>query len=582
MSMPASAPGAIAAPRARSLVLRLSVLALAALVACGGGQDTSLMNTAVEEDLAQADTAPVNDGRLHALATSEQRAAAARAAAPGFIPTGDPNAQTMGTFGPVLPWPLMPIHQVLLPDGRVLFYGSDTTGVQGGGLHYAVWDPTLGTGDDAFMILPTTTGSNIFCAGQTLLPDTGEVLIVGGTVIDNGVRGIGMNDSNVFSPSANAITAQSPMNWRRWYPSAISLPDNTQLVLGGRIDPDTSGGEDVVAPRRAAPLPDTASSSPATYATMPEVWSSATGWRQLPAADNADVFGATNQGWYYPRAWVMPGGKVFILGNSGSMYQLDTAGDGVLTKLNGTAGKTTPRLQSVMYQPGKILTLRNNLSAKLIDINGAQPVVTTAAPTTRIRQFGNATLLADGQVWLNGGSTDGNEATNDFFVSEIWNPATGLWTDMATAAIARLYHSSSILLPDATVATGGGGDPGPFRNLNAEIYYPPYLYLKDGTGTPAPRPAITSAPDTLTWAQKFQVVVSSSTPISRVTLIRTGVITHVFNTNQRFQEMNFTQKGNKVTLKTPASTGIAPPGYYMLFVFDGNGVPSIAKIFRLG
>jgi hypothetical protein len=576
--MPADA--AVARP-VRSLALRLSVLALATLVACGGGQDTPV-SQAAEEDLAGPDTAPVDDGRLHALASPQERALAVRAAAAGFVPTGDPNAQTQGSFGPVLPWPLMPIHQVLLPDGRVLFYGSDTNGQQGGGLHYAVWDPSLGTGADAFMVLPTTTGSNIFCAGQSLLPDSGNVLIVGGTIINNGLRGIGIDDSNVFTPADNTLAAQSPMNFRRWYPTTVSMPDNTQLVLGGRMDPDSSGGESVVKPERAAKAPAGAASSNATYATTPELWSSAAGWRQLPGATSDAVFGKQNEAWYYPRAWVMPTGKVFILGHSGAMYQLNPSGDGLLTTLKPTISASNPRMQSVMYQPGKIISMRLDQSTWLIDINAKQPVVTSSTPSSRLRQYGNATLLADGQVWVNGGSADGNENTNDYFVSESWDPATGQWHDMATATIPRLYHSSALLLPDATVVTGGGGDPGPFRNLNAEIFYPPYLYLKDGTGTPAPRPAITSAPDTLGWSQQFQVSFTANTPISRVTLIRSGVVTHVFNGNQRFQELAFTQNNGMLTLKTPASTGIAPPGYYMLFIFDGNGVPSVAKIFRLG
>jgi hypothetical protein len=153
---------------------------------------------------------------------------------------------------------------------------------------------------------------------------------------------------------------------------------------------------------------------------------------------------------------------------------------------------------------------------------------------------------------------------------------------MASASIPRLYHSSALLLPDATVITGGGGDPGPLTNLNAEIYYPPYLYLKDGSGNLAPRPSITSAPDVLGWGQAFNVSVQSPLSISRVTLVRTGIVTHDFNGNQRFQDLSFTQNGTTLSLKTPASSGVAPPGYYMLFVIDANGVPSVAKIFRIG
>jgi len=565
-------PAALA-PFLRGVAPRLSVLALAALVACGGGHEAP--RVATEEDTVATDRAPVDDGRAHVAATARQRAEATRAHAPGFMPTGDPDAGTQGVFGPVLSWPLMPIHQVLLADGRVLTYGSDITGKQGGGLHYMVWDPTLGTGEDAFLVLPTQTGSNIFCAGQALLP-SGEALIVGGTVIEDGLRGIGIADVNVFDGTQNTLALQSPMAYRRWYPTLLSLADGRQLAMGGRMDPPGSGEDLSTVPA------DSRAATNATYASTPEIWSPATGWQTLTGASSDTVFGKSDVQWYYPRAWVMPSGKVFLLSYSGAMWQMNPDGLGALAKLKGKVNVSNPRLQSVMYQPGKILSMRDGGQSVTIDINGKQPVVANTAPTLRYRQYGNATLLADGQVWLNGGSTDGNVETGDFFVSEAWDPASGQWHDMASGAIPRLYHSSALLLPDATVLTGGGGDPGPFVNLNAEIFYPPYLYLKDGSGNLAPRPATTAAPDVLGWAQKFTVGVSSATPISRVSLIRTGVVTHDFNSNQRFQQLTFTQKGDQLTLKTPASAGVAPPGYYMLFVFDGNGVPSVAKVFRIG
>jgi hypothetical protein len=561
-------------PPPRDFAFRSPALMLAALAVCGGAVAASA--TKVEEDRASSVSAPVDDGRAHAAATPRQRALAAQASKPGFMPAGDPNAGTQGVFGPVLSWPLMPIHQILLPDGRVLTYGSDITGKQGGGLHYMVWDPSLGTGPDAFLVLPTQSGSNIFCAGQTLLP-SGDALIVGGTIIQNKLRGIGIADVNVFQPAANSLVLQSPMAYRRWYPTLLSLADGRQLVMGGRMDPPKSGGDLSTEAADAK-----AAASGATYASTPEIWSASSGWQTLTGAMSDTVFGKSDTQWYYPRTWVAPNSLVFVLSNSGAMWQMNPAGVGSLTKLKGTVNSSNARLQSVMYQPGKILSVRDGQQTVTIDINGKQPVIANTSPTLRYRQYGNATLLADGQVWLSGGSTDGNVTTGDWFVSESWDPATGQWHDMATATIPRLYHSSALLLPDATVITGGGGDPGPFTNLNAEIFYPPYLYLKDGSGNLAPRPAITAAPDVLGWAQPFTVNVTSATPISRVTLVRTGVVTHDFNSNQRFQDLGFTQQDGQLSLTTPPSAGIAPPGYYMLFVFDGSGVPSVAKVLRIG
>ena len=99
--------------------------------------------------------------------------------------------------------------------------------------------------------------------------------------------------------------------------------------------------------------------------------------------------------------------------------------------------------------------------------------------------------MADGRVFVSGGSAVNNAATGVAYTSEIFDPATSSWSTGPTATRMRLYHSTSLLLPDATVITMGGGTPGPETNLNAEIYYPPYLF--DGDGNPAARPTIAFA-----------------------------------------------------------------------------------------
>ena len=102
------------------------------------------------------------------------------------------------------------------------------------------------------------------------------------------------------------------------------------------------------------------------------------------------------------------------------------------------------------------------------------------------RHWGNATVMADGRVFVSGGSAVNNAATGVAYTSEIFDPATSSWSTGPTATRMRLYHSGSLLLPDATVITMGGGTPGPETNLNAEIYYPPYLFNSDGTAGHAP------------------------------------------------------------------------------------------------
>ena len=148
-----------------------------------------------------------------------------------------------------------------------------------------------------------------------------------------------------------------------------------------------------------------------------------------------------------------------------------------------------------MYAAGKILLVRMNQKVDLIDVTGNLPVVTQGPDTDQVRYWSNTTLMADGKVILNGGSQQGNKDIGSAYNAQIWDPAKpNQWSDAASAQKIRLYHSTALLLPDATVLTAGGGDPGPVRNLNAEIYYPPYLY--DDTGSPAARPTINSPRET--------------------------------------------------------------------------------------
>jgi hypothetical protein len=486
----------------------------------------------------------------------------------GTVPVGPPDAQVQGMFGSVFTWPLIPLHMVLVPDGRVLTYGSQLNGMQGAQFNYVIWDPSAGTDPDSMMVMPNSTGTDIFCAAQVLLPDSGSVLILGGDRIVNGQRNYANNDVNIFDPSTNDLNKQAAsMAYQRWYATAVTMDTGTQVVLGGRMDRYFAGD--------ANDPPTTA-----TYATSPEVYDAGT-WGTLSGADSSTVFGAASSNWSYPQGWLAPNGQVFMLAHSGKMYNLSTAGTGVLTQLTPTTSAAVPALSSTMYAPGKILSLRNGAAAVTVDINGATPKVSATDGPGWNRLYGNTTLLADGTVWASGGSTTGNDLAGEVLQSEIWNPATGHWTLTATAAKPRLYHSAALLMPDATVLTGGGGAPGPVSNLNAEIYYPPYLYLKDGSGNPAPRPTITSAPTVVSWGQQISVNVKSATPVSRLSFVRMGTVTHDFNNDQRFTELKFKVKGKQLKLTTPTSKTLNPPGFYLLFAFDGNGVPSVARVVKM-
>lgn len=463
----------------------------------------------------------------------------------------------------------MPIAQAVLPDGRVLGYGTNSAGFQGATMQYAVWDRAAGTNPDAFNTLPNTVGTDIFCGAQTIESNSGKVLLIGGDARSSGIRNYATNDVNLFDPTTNTlVSAKAKMAYKRWYATAVSMPSGEQVVLGGRIDRDFAGTT-------------TAPATTATYASRPEFRSLDGTWRALDAVVNEFAYGSIGSSWNYPRAWVKPDGNVFILAHSGLMFTLNTTGAGTLVRHSVKASASVPYLPSVMFSPGRILSLRLDGSAITVDINGKEPVVTPTGSPSAVRHWSNATVLADGKVLLTGGSGVPNELVSVTKYAEIWNPATGMWSKAASAAEPRLYHSSAVLLPDGTVSTGGGGAPGPITQLNGEIYYPTYLFRKNGSGEFVERPRILKIPQTiLGWAQTFTLTVSGQ--IVKATLVRHGTATHSFDNDARFFELPVSYENYRAHVTTPSNPQIAPPGYYMLFLWNQWGIPSVAATIKIG
>ncbi|MGQ0444271.1 MAG: galactose oxidase-like domain-containing protein [Beijerinckiaceae bacterium] len=481
------------------------------------------------------------------------------------VPAG---AATGGFFGPPFPWPLIPLHMALLPDGRVLSFGTDQYGNQSAATIYDVWTPTLGTGGgNAHTILLNSTSTDLFCSAVSLLDGTGKALITGGDLTVGGVRNYSNRKVNIFDPNQNTLTKSGKMSYPRWYNSITTLPNGDKLILGGNQSAPTLGIAGGV--------------------QTPEVFSRINGWRKLTGISIDPTE------WYYPRAFVGFGGAAYVLQENGKIMRLATdaaGGAGTMADTGsrlGTGSNAYPAAMSIgpTGNPLTVLAERFGKAVQAVDISQNPPVVTSAATLNYDRKWGHATVLPDGQVLFSGGSGVGNELTDVAYQVELYNPATGTATLDASAVVPRLYHSTALLLPDGSVLTAGGGAPGPINELNAELYYPPYLYLKDGSGNPAPRPQINSAPSVLTpliLNQTFLLTVGANDTISKVRLIRAGADTHAFDAEQRLISLPYTQSGTQVTATLPAAPHLIPPGYYMLFVLNSSGVPAVAPIISIG
>jgi hypothetical protein len=133
------------------------------------------------------------------------------------------------------------------------------------------------------------------------------------------------------------------------------------------------------------------------------------------------------------------------------------------------------------------------------------------------------------------------------------------------------------------VLSSGGGicgtcDQVRYLAKNAEVFTPPYLYKKDGSGQLAQRPAVAAAPGTIGYATPFQISTPDAGSIVKAGLVRLGAVTHSVDMDQRYIPLAFTAGSGALTASAPANQNIAPPGPYMLFVVNADGVPSVAKM----
>jgi hypothetical protein len=284
---------------------------------------------------------------------------------------------------------------------------------------------------------------------------------------------------------------------------------------------------------------------------------------------------------------VAPNGTTFYSGPDQTLRALNTAGTGAWQTLGQRDTINRDYGGHALFDIGKVLVAGGGSStkdARVVDLNGATPQVSATAPMAYGRRQHNLTVLADGTVLATGGNSSGAglvDLNAGVYAAEQWNPATGQWRTLAAMQITRQYHSTALLLPDGRVLSSGGGicgtcDQVGYLAKNAEIFWPPYLFQADGTL--APRPVIDSAPASTTYGAAMEIATGSPASIRKVALVRLGAVTHSNNMEQRYIPLSFTAGASNITATAPANANVAPPGPYMLFIIDANGVPSVARM----
>jgi Galactose oxidase-like, Early set domain/Viral BACON domain len=461
--------------------------------------------------------------------------------------SSDPRSIT-GEWDPnIITWPNIPIHAHMLPNGKVLTWSDDDDGLipnpDRNTSDAYIWDVATGT----FTYVPINN-NNSFCSGHAFLPD-GRLLAPGGHISDM----VGATTTVIFDYRINSWSrAASEMNAGRWYPTACALSNGEVLVVSGSIDVTGNVNQ------------------------LPEVFTTSGSWRPLTNAMRSLPLYA----WLH----VAPNGKVFNSGPDVTTLYLDTSGAGAWTNVATTSNAIYRDYgTSVMYEPGRVLIVGGGdpptNTAEVINLNAASPTWRSVSSMAFARRLHSATLLPDGKVLVTGGTSSAgfNNGASAVLAAEMWDPQTEGWSTLASMKVKRLYHSTAVLLPDGRVLSGGGGRPAAdfdTFHLNAEIYSPPYLFK-------GARPTISSAPTSVGYGQTFFVQTPEATSITKVTWIRLASVTHCNNMNQRINHLSFSQASGGLNVIAPANSNLCPPGHYMLFILNGNGVPSVAKIIQI-
>jgi len=277
---------------------------------------------------------------------------------------------------------------------------------------------------------------------------------------------------------------------------------------------------------------------------------------------------------------------VFYAGELQQTGYLDPSGSGAWLPLANSNYGRRDYGSAVMYSPGKVLIVGGSDPAdaaptkttEVIDLNQMTPSWRYTGSMTYPRRQLNATLLFDGAILVTGGTSSAgfSDPAGAVHVAEAWEPSSERWALLASGRVDRVYHSTTLLLPDGRVLHAGSGDgPGLPRELSAELFSPPYLFRDE-------RPVITSGPNTVSFGQAFSLVTPDAARVVRVTLVRLGSVTHAFDQSQRFIELGFQRTAGGLTVSAPVSGAVAPPGPYMVAILNNAGVPSVARIILLG
>ncbi|MEU4077457.1 galactose oxidase [Streptomyces venezuelae] len=386
----------------------------------------------------------------------------------------------------------------------------------------------------------------------------------------------GIKSAYEFDPKAEKYIPVAPMKDARWYPTLVGLQDGKVLAVSGLNDVgDVVPGDNEI------------------YDPETKKWSKGP-FRYFPT---------------YPSLFLTKGGKLLYTGSNAGYGPAEKGREpglwdlekNTFTKLRGLSDpdqlETSASLILPPAQHQKVMVLggggvgessKSTARTSIIDVSKDSPVFTDGPALPQGTRYLSSVLLPDDTVFTTGGSEDyRGRSGSDILKAQFYDPRTNAFAEAAAPTVGRNYHSEALLLPDGRVATFGS-DPlfddkdntklGTFEQ-RIEVFTPPYLH-KAGND----RPVLGEGSQELDQNGRATFKTKDAGRIVKARLMRPSAVTHTTDVEQRSIELGLTrgQDGMTVTVDVPQDRTLVPPGWYMLFVTDAEGIPSEAKWIQVG
>ena len=565
-------------------------------------------------------------------------ASACRAVGWGGVTTQSPQLRVVG------------VHMAVLHTGKVMLFNYDegVQPVTGGNpadftaiadsdrALCALWDPRTG---NARYVKP---GRNVFCSHHAFGPD-GRLFVAAGqfplpglpkSIIPWRLLAPGADrDVHLFDPVVERWERLDDMALGRWYPTCATMADGKVFVISGTNGwaTETGLGRGIQDTYEISDPTTKAIGSPTAlgfniFHLYPFVHTLPSGQLFIHFKQTTAVFDPPSRtfgriatgdapanrpgGTKHPFSRTGPGPGTCVLLPFELSVDEETgetsyaAARVMILGGGGAEGKPDPVVPGECYSLDSYTPATD--TAEILDFGKPNPqwqIVSERMHAGRVMP--DTVLLPTGEVLVVGGGRYGQSggllahftssdvggrpnkgAWDPVFEPELFDPASETWTKLCRKPLARLYHTTAALLPDARVLVAGHDGalnmrPFDSSQYDLEVFSPPYLF--DANGQRAARPSVVVAPGLATYQQQVEIGFRSEQSVGRVSLIRQSSTTHQINSDQRCISLAYdVTSPDRVTVSMPPDGGVAPPGYYMLFLVDESGVPSEAHWLRLG